>query len=78
MVLLRPLVCRSFLPGLGQPHSLPSFGLSEGLCCLAMCVTVKGWLNHVLNALSILSFLLLHFSVLLGAMDSLNDVKLHS
>jgi hypothetical protein len=29
-------------------------------------VAVEGWLSHVLNALSILSFLLWHFSVLLG------------
>src|SRR5690606_19588041 len=33
------------------------------------CVAVKGWLNHISNALSILSFLLWRFSVLLGAMD---------
>ena len=60
-------------------HTLPpSFGLWVGWCGLVMCVAVKGWVSHVLNALSILSFLQWRFSVLLGAMDSLNDVKLHS
>jgi len=27
----------------GQTHSLPSFGLWDGLCDLAMCVAVKRW-----------------------------------
>jgi hypothetical protein len=41
----RCFVCR-FGHGLAQTHFLPSFGLSVGLCGLAMCMAVKRWLSH--------------------------------